>query len=149
MRVRYEPATYEDLIEARELGWGGWEDWSVARLRYLPLLGYAARDEADALQGVGCVAWIGSRSDGMALGTFAITEEFRASPHSRWVHRRALEVLSVAHRAAPLIYAQLDTDIPQAREFIERLGFVDIGEWWVRDAGDPGSAESSRLVRTE
>jgi len=95
--IDFEPINYLHLIEARALGWGGWDEWSEARLRYLPMLGYAAR-RGDALVGVGCVVWLGTMSAGRAIGCFALTENFRKSKHSRWVLRQAIEVLALAHR---------------------------------------------------
>lgn len=148
MRVYYEPLIWAHLVEAQELPWGGFEGWSINRLRYLPIIGYAARSEADdSLQGTGCVAFVGGRWSGHAQGCFGISEALRASPHSRWVHRRALEVLALAHRTTPTVLAYVDPDIPNAREFVSRLGFVEEQESWVHyGIHDPGSG-ASRVVR--
>lgn len=139
MSYEFEPLNYRDVIEARALGWGGWDGWSEARLRYLPLLGYAVRRDGRDLVGIGCIAWIGDQSTGHAIGCFSITEEYRQDPRSRWVHRRALEVLALAHEVTPVVYAHLDQEIPNARAFIERLGFREIEGDWIHGVGDSSS----------
>lgn len=149
MKFIVEPITYHHLIEARDLGWGGWEKWGDAYLRYLPMVGYAARSSDGALIGVGCVVWIGKPSTGRAIGCFAITEEFRANPRSRWVHRLAIEVLELAHEATPVIYADVDKDIPNAVEFLARLGFVEENGEWIKRHGIYDSRSSgSRIFRS-
>lgn len=144
--LTFEPINWKHVALARDLGWGGWEDWSNAKLYWLPMLGYAAFLGAD-LVGVGAVYWIGSKSAGRAMGCFALDEKFRADRRSRWVHRRAVEILTLADIEIPKIYADLDNDIPKAREFMERLGFVQEGGEWVRyGRSNSGSSLSSGVV---
>lgn len=146
--LTFEPINYQHLIDARALGWGGWEGWSRSRLYYLSMLGYAAYLDG-SLSGVGAVYWIGGKASGRALGCFALDEKFRADRRSRWVHRRAIEVLDLAHRIAPEIYADLDPDIPNALKFIKRLGFVEKSGEWVRYGRGSSVDTESRLVHSQ
>jgi hypothetical protein len=131
VKITFTKATHLDLIEARDAGLG-WDDWSDARLYYLPILGYVARDEAGKMQGIGVVAWFGDQSKGIALGCFHLTEEFRQSPAARWVHRRAIFVIETMLLMTPKIYATLDPEIPNAEKWLRALGFQPEGDEWVR-----------------
>lgn len=132
VKIAYSNATHLDMIEARDLGLG-WDGWSNARLYYLPILGYVARDEAGGMQGIGVVALIEGRMDGFAIGCFHITEKFRLHPSSRWVHRKALFVIDTMLLMTPRIYATADPEIPGAERWLRRLGFEPHGEdEWLR-----------------
>lgn len=126
-RAGYEPLNWRHL---REFPGGAWDKLSDARLRFLPMIGYAIRNEDGRLVAAGGVVWFGRHAEGV----FALTEDFRAdSNRSRWVHRAAVEVLGLAHRIAPVIHARVDDNIPSARRWMERLGFKpseDGGEYW-------------------
>lgn len=143
--IHYEPLVWQHIREATALGWGGWEKWSDARLRYLPMLGYAARNDAGDLIGVGGIFWIGKT----AHACLALTPEFVAHPRSRWVHRQALEVISLAHRLSPVIVADADLTVRRSQEFLERLGFkTEDGEHWTHGVYGAGSAGGG-LIRDE
>lgn len=132
MKISFEWATENDMIEARDIGFG-WDGWSDGRLKCLPILGYVARDEAGSMQGIGVVAWIGPTHTGYAVGSFYMTEEFRRHPSAPMVHRRALIVIErVLNNITDRIVAQPDPKIPNAAAWLKRLGFVDEGEDWVR-----------------
>lgn len=152
MRVTYSVMTNADLIEAKRAGMA-MDDWTDARLHYLPLLGYIARDEAGKIQGMGCVAWIGRGKSGKAVGIFSITDEFRRERAARLVFRRAVEVIDLVLLTTPKIFAQPDPNIASAEPFMRRLGFVNEGKEWVRyGAGYPGnhlSSDGGRVVRTD
>jgi len=146
--LTFEPIHFKHVMAARELGWGGWEGWSERRLYYLPMLGYAAF-LGEALVGIGAVYWIGNPSTGKAIACFALDPSFAADRRSRWVHRRAIEVLTLAQREAPRIYAEPDRDIPKAREFMARLGFVEEagGEWVRNGCCNSGDTVPSGVIR--
>jgi hypothetical protein len=142
--IHYSPLHWSHLVEAAKLGWGGWEKWTPARLRFMPMVGYVAHNDAGDLIGFGGVVWIGAK----AIGCLHLTPAFLTDPRSRWVHRQALEVISLAHRVSPVIEAIADPKIPRSREFMRRLGFEPgNGETWFHGAGDPGGSGSSRVVR--
>ena len=142
--IHYSPLHWSHLVEAAKLGWGGWEKWAPARLRFMPMVGYVARNDGGELIGFGGVVWIGAK----AVACLALTPAFLAEPHSRWVHRQAVEVISLAHRVAPVIEAIADPEIPRSREFMRRLGFEPSdGEIWLHGRSDPGGAGSSRVIR--
>jgi hypothetical protein len=127
-------ADHEPLVwtHIREFGGGTWGNLSDNALRYLPMLGYAYRENG-VIRALGGVIWFGKRAEGM----FAMADDFRLQAHSRWVHRDAVEVLLLAHQAAPRIYARVDREIANARPWVERLGFrPDKGVWWVHGVGD-------------
>lgn len=143
--IHYSPLTWQHIRDARDLGWGGWERWSDSRLRFLPMIGYAAHNDAGALIGVGGVVWVGRT----AIACLALTPEFHAEPRSRWVHRQAVEVLCLAHRISEVVEAVVDPSIPRALAFMERLGFAPTdGEKWLHGVHDPSGA-SGRFVRDE
>lgn len=136
MKVTYHNATHLDMIEARDLGFG-WDGWSNARLYYLPILGYVARDDLGDMKGIGVVALLEGRRDGIALGCFHLTEDFRKHPSSRWVHRRALFVIDTMLLMSSKIYATADPEIPGAVAWLRRLGFEHLGDdEWVRSSRD-------------
>lgn len=143
-REGYEPLSWQHL---REFPGGAWDQLNDAQLRFLPMIGYAVRAADGRLVGAGGVIWFGRRAEGM----FAITEEFRADLNrSRWVHRAALEVLSLAHRIAPVIHARVDEKIPSARRWMQRLGFsppADGGEYW-EHVVHSANVGSGRLVHS-
>lgn len=141
----YEVLTVAHLLEAQRR-WGVLKGWAEVRLKYLPFVGYAVRDENGDLAGVGYVAWIGPRFGGKAVGCFHITEAYRANPRSRWVHRRALEVLQIVHSECPVIFAEADENIPKSREFLQRLGFVEQNGEWVRYDVCDTAGDASRIV---
>lgn len=146
--LSFEPINYKHIMAARSLGWGGWEDWTEARLYYLPMLGYAAF-LGEELVGIGAVYWMGKPTTGRAVAGFALDPQFREDRRSRWVHRRAIEVLALAHREMPVIYAEADKDIPKAQGFMERLGFrPDKDGEWVHDGrGSNSNSSISGVVR--
>lgn len=148
--LAFEPISYWHIMAARELGWGGWEDeaWTVNRLRYLPMVGYAATLNGD-LVGVGAVYWIGMPTTGKALACFALDATFQVDHRSRWVHRRAIEVLNLVQTTVPKIYADLDKDIPKALEFMQRLGFVEEAGAWVRYGVRNSTGDASRVIHSQ
>lgn len=124
-----------------------------ARLRLTPMLGYIfrVRGEIAAIGGVFNVT--GARWEAM----FAFnpkTPDFAANTrHSRWVHRAALEVLELAHRVAPVVYARADDEVPKARRWLKRLGFVEPeanGDYWTHGVccsnGDSGQLISDEQL---
>jgi len=142
--IHYSPLHWSHLVEAAKLGWGGWEKWTPARLRFMPMVGYIARNDAGELIGFGGVVWSGPK----AIACLHLTPAFLAEPRSRWVHRQAVEVLSLAHRVAPVIEAIADPEIPRSREFMQRLGFEPSdGEIWLHGSSNPDGAPASRVVR--
>jgi hypothetical protein len=148
----YSVMTSADLIEAKRAGMG-MDDWTEARLHFLPHLGYVVRDEAGKLHGVGCVLWIGRGKSGKAVGMFSLTNEFRRERAARLVFRRAVEVIELALLTTPKIFAQPDPDIAEAEGFMTRLGFVNEGREWVRYGGSyPSnslSSDSRGVVRAD
>ncbi|NBW07956.1 MAG: hypothetical protein EBR82_08010 [Caulobacteraceae bacterium] len=117
-----EPLTWRDLRE-----WGGAADaWSDGQLVRLPMTGFVRRS-AGAIEAIGGVIWFAGRP----TGNFAMTDAFRASSRSRWVHRYAVQVLEAVQRFEPVIYATAD-DFPAAAQWLERLGFVRSGGEWIR-----------------
>ena len=131
MKITYSVMTNDDLIEARHAGMI-MDDWTDARLHFLPQIGYIARDERGKIQGVGCVAWIGRGKSGKAVGAFSITDAFKRERAAGLVLRRAIEVIELALMTTPKIFAMPDPDIERARPFMQRLGFVEEGKEWVR-----------------
>lgn len=136
--ISFEPLAWTHIREFDRGHDGVWAGISDNRLRFLPMIGYVARDQQGVIKALGGVVWFGP-GGARAEGMFSMTEDFRASPHSRWVHRDTLEVLELAHRISPVIYARIDAAIPQAEEWARRLGFVrdreQSGEmWWKREA---------------
>lgn len=136
----YEPLTWRHLREFPDPR-SGWERFSDARLRFIPMHGYALREAATgALKAAGGVFWLDRFAKGPEA-MFAMAEDFRSertaggpqgSQRSRWVHRKAVHLLAEAHRAAPLIFARADSEIPKARRWIEALGFTPSdGDLWV------------------
>lgn len=151
MKINYSVMTNADLVEAKHAGMA-MDDWTDARLHFLPHIGYVVRDEAGKLQGIGCVLWIGRGKSGKAVGIFSITDELRRERAASLVFRRAIEVLDLALMTTPKIFAQPDPDIALAEPFMRRLGFVNEGREWVRYAGDPDDhlgGDGSGVVRSD
>jgi RimJ/RimL family protein N-acetyltransferase len=130
MKITYSVLTNEGLIEAHRAGMI-MDDWTDARLHFLPQIGYIARDEHGKIQGVGCVAWIGRGKSGKAVGAFSITDAFRRERAAGLVLRRAIEVIELALMTTPKIFAVPDPDIERSRPFMKRLGFIEEGREWV------------------
>ena len=151
MRVTYSVMTNADLIEAWRAGMI-MDDWTEARLHFLPQIGYIARDDSGKIQGVGCVAWIGRGKSGKAVGAFSITDEFRQERAARLVLRRAIEVIELALLTTPKIFAMPDPDIDKSQPFMRRLGFVEEGREWVRYASNPDDrvgSDGGGIVRSD
>lgn len=146
MRLIYSVMTNADLIEAKHAGLI-MEGWTDARLHFLPQIGYIARDESGKIQGVGCVMWIGRGKSGKAVGSFSITDEFRAGRAAGLAFRRAVEVIDLALMTTPKIFAIPDPNIERSKPFMERLGFVEEGREWVRYGRGYIGSNHHRVVR--
>lgn len=146
-RIGYQPLHWTHVREY-EAGVGGsaWAGFSDARLALMPMVGYALRGGVEAeIVALGGVFWVNGRR---AEGMFAMRPEFASEvQRSAWVHRAAIEVLGLAHRVAPVIYARADEAIPRSRKWLMRLGFAPpkSGEWWTHDMGS-GSGQIGRIV---
>lgn len=149
MRINFSVMTNADLIDAWRAGMI-MDDWTEARLHFLPQIGYIARDDHGKIQGVGCVVWIGRGKSGKAVGAFSITDEFRRERAAGLVLRRAIEVIDLALLTTPKIFAMPDPDIEKAKPFMQRLGFVEEGREWVRygSSGHLGS-DGRGVVRAD
>jgi hypothetical protein len=123
----------------RQFGGAQWADERVMRrMRLMPMIGRALLGDDDEILYIGGVVWFADYAEAI----LRMNEDFRPSPRSRWVHRTAIKLISAAHSASDLIYANPDPEVSNSREWLERLGFRPdpgrrfagrdgVAEWWV------------------
>lgn len=142
----YDRLYWPNILEFElESGRPGWAGCSEARLKLTPMIGYTYRSER-GIEALGGVFWFDRYQP---EGRFAARPDFVAQKRrSMWVHRAALEVVELAHRLSPVIYARADSEIPRSKEWLERLGFAPPdypGEWWTHGMVLSGGA-SGRVI---
>ena len=128
---------YEELTAARLREWGrDVEGLSDAELEQedRQRMGYALRGADGALQAIGGVRWLAEHEkkwgpDVHLLGWF------EGRGRSIWVHRMAIYVLSALAAAGErVVWAIPDPTIPNAEEWLRRLGFTPRGDGvWRRE----------------
>lgn len=136
----YRPLIWSHIRDyTAATGSSAWDKMSDARLRLTPMLGYAYFG-VRGIEAVGGVFWFNRRRP---EGMFAARPEIVRERRFMWVHRAAIEVVALAHRLSPVIYARSDMDVPRSVEWLERLGFAPPdypGEWWTHGVYGSSSA---------
>ncbi len=140
---------YEPLSEAilREWGRDIDDDTDVAH-EDRQRLGYALRGDDGELKAIGGVRWMKphERTHGPDVHLLGW---FESRDRSIWVHRMALYVLgALAAAGERVVWAIPDPTIPEAENWLRRLGFSPRGDGvWRRDLdSDGGENRDDRAV---